>query len=99
MVAPVHSPYTNLMQAYDIVGASKETVQYALDHFKEQEDLPMKRLTRSRTDRKIAGVCAGIANSLGLDPTLVRLGWAILALAAGSGVLAYLVCALVIPEE
>ena len=59
----------------------------------------MKRLTRSRTDRKIAGVCAGIAEYFGIDPTLVRLGWVIFALAAGSGVLGYLICALVIPEE
>ena len=59
----------------------------------------MKKLTRSRTDRKLCGVCAGIAEYFEIDPTLVRLGWVILSLVAGSGVVAYFVCALVIPEE
>ena len=59
----------------------------------------MKRLTRSKTDRKLFGVCAGIAEYFDIDPTLVRLGWVILSLMAGSGVLGYFICALVIPEE
>ena len=58
-----------------------------------------KKLYRSNRDKKIAGVCAGIAQYFGLDATLVRVGWAVLALAAGSGVLAYIVCAVIMPEE
>ena len=58
----------------------------------------MKKLYRSATDRKLAGVCGGIAEYLEVDPTIVRLGWVVLSLVLGSGVLAYLVCALVIPD-
>ncbi|MBQ1551984.1 MAG: PspC domain-containing protein [Clostridia bacterium] len=58
-----------------------------------------KRIYRSRTDCKIAGVCGGIANFLNVDPTLIRLIWVALVLFGGSGLLAYLICALVIPEE
>ena len=45
-----------------------------------------KRLHRSLTDRKIAGVCGGIAEYLGWDTTLVRLLWVILTLLGGSGI-------------
>ncbi|WP_266181694.1 PspC domain-containing protein [Dyella humicola] len=57
-----------------------------------------KRLYRSRSDRKIAGVCGGIAEHFGWDPTLVRLGWVLLTLMGGSGVLIYLILWLVMPE-
>lgn len=56
------------------------------------------RLTRSRRDRKLAGVCAGIAEFLGWDPTLVRLLWIVLTMLGGSGVLLYLIFWLVMPE-
>ncbi len=59
----------------------------------------MKKLTRSATDRKLAGVCAGIAAYFDIDPTVVRIGWVLFCLLGGSGVLAYLLCALIIPEE
>ena len=59
----------------------------------------MKSLTRSTTNRTIAGVCAGIAEYFEIDPTLVRVGWVLLSLFGGTGVLAYIVCALIIPEE
>lgn len=57
------------------------------------------RLVRSRDDRVIAGVAGGLGRYLGLDPVLIRLGFVVLVLAGGSGVLAYLVAWLVIPEE
>nr|WP_199038673.1 PspC domain-containing protein [Dyella sp. ASV24] len=57
-----------------------------------------KRLHRSLTDRKIAGVCGGVAEYLGWDPTLVRLLWVILTLLGGSGVLIYMVLWIVMPE-
>ena len=58
-----------------------------------------KKLYRSRTDKKLCGVCGGIANFLGIDATIIRLIWALAVLFAGSGALAYIVCALIIPEE
>ena len=58
-----------------------------------------KRLYRSVSDKKICGVCSGIAEYFKLDPTLVRLAWAALVLFAGTGILAYILAALVIPEK
>ena len=58
-----------------------------------------KKLYRSNSDKKIAGVCAGLAKYLNIDVTLIRLIWALVVICGGAGLLAYLVCALVIPEE
>jgi phage shock protein PspC (stress-responsive transcriptional regulator) len=57
-----------------------------------------KKLFRSRTDKKICGVCGGLAKYLGLDVTIMRLLAVLLAL-FGPGLLVYLVFALVVPEE
>ncbi|MBB6186843.1 MAG: PspC domain-containing protein [Rhodanobacter sp.] len=57
-----------------------------------------KRLYRSRNDRTLAGVCAGIAEYFGWDPTLVRVAWVLLTLLGGSGILLYLIMWLVMPE-
>ena len=56
-----------------------------------------KRLYKGN-DRMLCGVCSGIAEYFNLDPTLVRLGWALFSLAGGSGVLAYIVAAIIIPD-
>ena len=58
-----------------------------------------KKLYRSRYDKKLAGVCGGLAQYLNMDPTVVRLVWFLITLFAGAGLLAYIICALVIPEE
>ena len=58
-----------------------------------------KKLYKSTTDRKLCGVCAGVANYLNIDPTVVRLLWALITFLGGAGVIAYIVCALVIPDE
>lgn len=58
-----------------------------------------KRLYRSRTERQIAGVCGGLGNYLGIDPTVVRLLFILGLVFVGGTLLAYLVLALVIPEE
>lgn len=58
-----------------------------------------KKLYKSTTDRKLCGVCAGVANYLNIDPTVVRLLWALITFLGGAGVVAYVVCALVIPDE
>ena len=56
-----------------------------------------KKLYRSN-DRKIAGVCGGLAEYINIDPTVIRVIWALVGL-TGAGLVAYLVCALVIPEK
>ena len=58
-----------------------------------------KKLYKSSKDKKLAGVCAGIAEYFGWDPTFVRLAWALFVLFAGTGILAYILCALIIPEN
>ena len=58
-----------------------------------------KNLYRSTINKKIAGGCGGLAEYLSIDATIVRLIWALLILCAGTGLLAYIVCALVIPEN
>ncbi|HET7442007.1 MAG TPA: PspC domain-containing protein [Terriglobales bacterium] len=58
-------------------------------------------LVRSRVNRKIAGVCAGLADYAGMDATLMRLLWAIVAVLSGivPGIVAYLVAWIVMPEQ
>ena len=58
-----------------------------------------KRLYKDHSDKKLCGVCSGIAKYFGIDPTLVRLLWALLVVFAGSGILAYIICAIVMPNE
>lgn len=58
-----------------------------------------KRLYKSATDKKIDGVCAGIAEYLNLDPTVIRLAWIVFSLLGGSGILAYIIAAIVIPRN
>lgn len=58
-----------------------------------------KRLYQSKKDRMICGVCGGIANYFNIDPTLVRLAFVLIAMGAGSGILAYIIAAIIIPDE
>ena len=59
-----------------------------------------KRLYRSLTEKKISGVCGGIAQYLDTDPTVIRLIWALACFASvGVGLLAYIAAALIIPTE
>ena len=58
-----------------------------------------KKLYKSRTDKKINGVCGGIAKYVGIDATAIRLAWGFLSCVYGIGVIAYIVAALVIPVE
>jgi phage shock protein C len=60
---------------------------------------PRRKLMRSRRDKKIAGVCAGFAEYLDLDATLVRLVWLMLVFFAGWGLIGYLVAWIIMPEE
>jgi phage shock protein C len=60
-----------------------------------------KKLMRSRSDRKIVGVCSGLAHYLDLDTSLVRILWFFITLACGvvPGVVAYVLAWIIIPEE
>lgn len=56
-----------------------------------------KKLMRSSTDKKIAGVCAGLADYFDLDPTIIRIAWVLAFLCAGTGGLAYIILWIVLP--
>ena len=58
-----------------------------------------KKLCKSSTDKKLCGVCGGLANYLDLDPTIMRIIWVVLFICAGTGLLLYLLCALVMPND
>ncbi len=58
-----------------------------------------KRLYKSKNDKKLCGVCAGIAEYFEIDPTLIRLAWVAFTLLGGSGIIAYIVAAIVMPEN
>lgn len=57
-----------------------------------------KKLTRDTKNKMLGGVCSGIGSYFGVDPTIVRVVWVLLALGAGFGVVAYIICWLIIPE-
>lgn len=56
-----------------------------------------KKLYKSRDNKMIEGVCGGIAEFFGIDATLVRLGWVLFCALGGSGILAYIIAAIIIP--
>ena len=59
-----------------------------------------KKLFRSRTDRKLAGICGGMGSYFGCDSTLMRVGWVLAAfISGGLAILAYLVLIFVVPNE
>jgi len=58
-----------------------------------------KRLVRSSTNQMIAGVAAGVADYLDLDPTIVRLAFVVLALLGGPGILLYIIMWIIMPES
>lgn len=58
-----------------------------------------KRLYKSSKNKMIDGVCAGIAEYFNIDPTLVRLGAVLLTCTFGSGILAYIIAAIIIPRN
>jgi phage shock protein C len=58
----------------------------------------MSRRVYLGKDKKIAGVCSGIADYFGWDPTLVRLAWVLFTLAGGAGIVAYIIAMVIMPE-
>ncbi len=61
--------------------------------------MEQKKLYRSDTNKMIAGVCGGIAEYINLDPTIVRLLWALFCFAGGAGVIGYIIAAVIIPGQ
>jgi len=57
-----------------------------------------KKLYRNTRNKMIAGVCSGLAEYINIDPTIIRVIWALVGL-SGAGLVAYLICALIIPEK
>jgi len=58
-----------------------------------------KKLYRSETNKMLCGVCAGIAEYFNIDPTLVRLVWVVLCVMGFSGIVAYIIAAVIIPSQ
>ena len=60
-----------------------------------------KKLYRSMVDKKLCGVCGGIAEYFELDPTVIRLLWVVMTLftTVFPGVLAYIICAIIVPQQ
>ena len=58
-----------------------------------------KKLYKSNTDKKLCGVCGGIAEYLNIDPTVIRLILVLAAVFAGTGILAYIIAALIMPDK
>jgi phage shock protein C len=60
---------------------------------------PTRKLYRSRANRKLAGVCGGLADYFNLDPTLIRVLFVVLAVLGGSGILIYLAMWIIVPNQ
>jgi len=89
-----------IMLAFNFIGA----LAYLIITKKRKKVISVKkktskRLFRSKSNRIIAGVCGGVGEYFGIDPTVVRLLWVLFTFLGGSGILAYIICWIVIPEE
>lgn len=58
-----------------------------------------RRLYKSNVNKMLCGVCGGLAEYFGIDPTLVRLAWVLFCALGGSGILAYIIAAIIIPRS
>jgi len=66
---------------------------------KERKIKMQKRLYKIEEGKKIDGVCGGIAEYLNVDPTLIRLAWIIFCACGGSGIIAYIIAAIIMPRK
>jgi phage shock protein C len=62
-----------------------------------QTSSPIRRLYRSKTNRMISGVCSGIADYFNIDAVIVRIIWLFLSFFGGMGIIAYIICLIMIP--
>lgn len=58
-----------------------------------------KRLYKIEEGKKLCGVCGGIAEYLNIDPTVIRLLWVLFTALGGSGIIAYIICAIIFPNK
>lgn len=58
-----------------------------------------KKLYKSNSNKMIDGVCAGVGEYFDIDPTLVRLAWVLFGMFVGSGIIAYIIAAIIIPRK
>lgn len=66
---------------------------------KKEKNNMKKRLYKIEEGKKIDGVCGGIAEYFDVDPTLIRLLWILFSACGGSGILAYLIAAIIMPRK
>ena len=81
------------------IGRSRTILQLSIKRKKKEETVMSKQLYTSRENRMICGVCGGVAEYFHIDPTIVRLIFVFFGLWAGSGILFYIIAAIVIPNE
>ena len=62
-------------------------------------DMVSKKLFKSSVNKKLCGVCGGIAEYFDVDPTLIRLLWVVVTLCGGAGLLAYIIAAIIMPSQ
>jgi phage shock protein C len=72
----------------------ESTLSRVIQMAKKEE---LKRLYRSKKEKMIAGICGGIAEYMNVDPTVIRLLWVLFSLLGGSGIIAYIICWIIIP--
>ena len=58
-----------------------------------------KKLRLSATDRKISGLCGGLGEYFNIDPVVIRLLWVVFCCLGGSGIIAYIIAAIIIPSK
>ena len=85
----------------NLLGIKKKSRKYSyLKQIKNKEFYIMKKkLYKSVKDRKLTGVCGGIAEYFDIDSSIVRIVWLVLILCAGTGLLAYIICAIVLDDN
>lgn len=76
-----------------------EQFSFKLDFWKGVDITMDKRLYKSNVNKMLDGVCGGIAEYFGIDPTLIRLGWVLFCALGGSGIIAYIIAAIIIPRN
>ena len=90
----------NLKPQYNTINNNQEKINKTKKMTKTRESFKGKRLFRSKKNRMIAGVCGGIGEYFDVDPTLIRLLWALITLfTIGTGIIAYIIAWIIIPEK
>ena len=66
---------------------------------KDKSKMNNKKLYRSMADKKLCGVCGGLGEYFDIDPTVIRLLWVIFTFMGGAGFFAYIICAIIVPQQ